>query len=109
MKIVETCKHCEDGRMGFSVCPSCWGTTVSPKALAEAKAELERVRGVYAAKKAASKELRGAARGMAGHELSRIAEVGRALRAEITRIETLATMNRAAARLIGAAADSYDG
>jgi hypothetical protein len=104
MKIVETCKHCEHGRIDFMICPCCWGTTVSPKALDEAKAELERIRGVYAAKKTASKELRGAARGMAGHELARIAEIGRALRDEVTRIETLATMNKAAARLVGAAA-----
>lgn len=109
MKIVETCGHCEDGRIGMSVCPRCWGTTVSPKALADTKMKLSCVREAYAAKRSASKEIRGRARGQAGQDLARIGEIGRALRKEIDRIEAQIAMNKAAARLIGAAAGASSG
>lgn len=104
MKIVETCGHCEDGRIGMMVCPRCWGTTVSPETLAAAKMKLSCVREAYAAKRAANKALRGRARGMAGRDLARIGSIGHALRAEIDRIEEVARLNKAVARAVGAAA-----
>lgn len=104
MQVVETCGHCDSGRIGMTTCPRCWGTTVSPEALAAVKLELDRTRKAYAAKKAANKELRGRARGMAGNQLAKIGKIGHALRAEIDRIEVEIRMNKAAARLVGAAA-----
>lgn len=85
------------------VCPRCWGTTVSPEALAKAKAELERLRAAYKAKREANRSLRGRSRGMAGRELTQIGDVGRALRTEVDRIERQISVNRAMARMLVAA------
>lgn len=93
--------------MGPSVCPHCWGTTVSRKALAEAKSQLAEVRKAYVSKRAANKKLRGKARGMAGYELSQIGRVGKALRAQLDAIEHEVAQNKAVARAVGAAADSF--
>jgi len=107
MQIVGTCGHCQEVLIGAVLCPSCWGTTVSPKALAEAKIRLESFRKFYADHKKAAQKLRGRARGNAGKELAQISEVGRALRAEIDRIEGIVAQNKAAARIVGAAAGSF--
>jgi hypothetical protein len=90
----------------MSVCPRCWGTTVSPEALAAAKLKLSCVREAYATRRAVNKKLRGRERGMGGRDLARIGEIGRALRAEIDRIEALTRTNKASAMLVGAAAGS---
>lgn len=100
-----TCGHCQNGLIGQILCPHCWGTTVSAKALAEAKAELARLRESYKAKRAANKALNGRARGMAGLALSKIGDVGRALSAEVERVERQMAANRAMARMLGAAAE----
>ena len=104
-----TCGHCEDGQISKGVlCPCCWGTTVSPKALAEARAELDRIRLVYQTKRTANKKLRGRARGMGGYELSKVGSIGRALKAEIDRIERQVAVNRQMARMLGAAAEAAE-
>ena len=102
--MIGTCGHCENGLIGMILCPRCWGTTVAPKALAEAKVELERVQESYKAKQAANKKLRGRARGYAGQQLSQIGDIARALEAEVDRVERLIKTNRDMARLLGAAA-----
>jgi len=99
-----TCGHCVNGLIGQILCPHCWGTTVSAKALAEAKTELTRLRESYKAKRAANKALSGRARGMAGQALSKIGDVGRALGAEVERVEQRVATNKAMARMLGAAA-----
>jgi hypothetical protein len=99
-----TCGHCVNGLIGLILCPHCWGTTVSAKSLAEAKAELARLRDAYKAKKEANKALNGRARGMAGQALSKIGDVGRALGAEVEQVERQVAANRAMARMLGAAA-----
>ena len=107
MRIVGTCPYCENGTMETSVCPHCWGTTVSKEALAEAKEQLQQLRKKYAAQRAHNKTLRGKARGMGGYELSKIGRIGGLLRTEIDRIENEKTKNKAVARAVGAAAGGY--
>jgi hypothetical protein len=106
--MIGSCGHCDDGRIGAVLCPHCWGTTVSSKALAETKAELSRVQEAYEAKQAANKKLRGRARGQAGNELSKIGDVAQALKAEIDTVEQQIKTNRTLARVVGAAAAAAD-
>lgn len=106
MKIIDTCGHCDDGLIGMSVCPHCWGTTVSVKALEALEAEQARAQAAYDAKQKANKALRGRARGMAGNTLSKLGDVVRALDAEVARIKGEIAVNKTAARVVGAAAAS---
>ncbi len=105
MKIIDTCGHCEDGLISMSVCPHCWGTTVSVEALAALEAELARAQAAYETKRKANKSLRGRARGLAGNTLRKLGDVVRALEAEVERINTEVALNRTVARVVGAAAD----
>lgn len=104
-----TCGHCQNGLIGQILCPHCWGTTVSAKALADAKAELTRLRESYKAKRAANKALRGRARGYAGQELAKIGSIGRALGAEVERIERQVAANKAMVRILWAAVENSNG
>lgn len=106
MKIIDTCGHCEDGLIGMSACPHCWGTTVSVKALAALEAELVRAQASYETKRQANQKLRGRARGLAGNTLRKLGDVVRALEDEVKRINTEVTLNRTVAQAVGAAADS---
>jgi hypothetical protein len=98
-----TCGHCDNGLIGQILCPHCWGTTVSVKALTQAKVTLEGIREAYKAKKAACKDVQGRDRGMAGHELSQLGHAGRALQTEIEAVEQKAATNKTMLRLLAAA------
>ncbi len=104
MKILGTCRHCEDGRFGMTVCPSCWGTTVDPDVLDKMKIKLSCIHEAYEAKRKDNKRLRGQARGVGGQTLSKVGKIERALEAEIQRIEAKVAENKAVARAVGAAA-----
>lgn len=100
-----TCTQCENGQIGFMVCPCCWGTTVSPAALAEARSKLEELRQDYADRKKEVAKLKGAARGRGGQTLATIGATGRVLKEEIAQIDNQINLNKAVARIVGAAAN----
>jgi len=104
MKLIDTCGHCDDGLIGMVVCPHCWGTTVSVDAFTALEAELVRAQASFEAKSKANQKLRGRARGMGGHTLSKLGTVVRALEAEVSRIQGEIDLNKATARVVGAAA-----
>jgi len=104
MKLIDTCGHCDGGLIGMVVCPHCWGTTVSAKALAALEAELARAQASYDAKKLANQKLRGRARGLAGNALRKLGDVVRVLDAEVTRIKGEIATTKTAAQIVGAAA-----
>ena len=106
MKLIDTCGHCDGGLIGMVVCPHCWGTTVSVKALAALESELARAQASYDAKHKANKAIRGRARGRAGNDLRKLGDVVRALEAEVKRIKGEIVLNKTTAQVVGAAAAS---